>query len=841
MKTKRKRSYLIVLYFAISLFYLSLYADTTVKDIEYLKGGDFVQLYFKINKMISIPDVFYPVKDDNTRIIMRISDVTFEPEKKLFTFDSSVIDTIRIDSNSNSYVDVEIRLKAQVNYRVFTNRKGLYIEFPNIKKIAGNKINNGRKNKKTGKIDKIDVKDINANVNPNVNKVTLNRGSRQTAAPVPSAPSPSASASGNTIRDIVLREKDRDHIKFEIITTHKANFNVIPIPETPVRLAIDFKNTRSKRINRLVNHPNVKKIRGAYNAPAIFRVVFDLNRLKNYRVSPKKVKGNKNVLEVEFFSKKKNIAKVKKQDNKKKMMAGGSRVKPGPKVETKPVKPVLVANVPPTIINENADENESEAAIEPAKTFTIDNSNAGDDFFENEKSNVSAQDLDTQGSAGQTADPDASPLNGTSALDQTIRGGKKRYTGKPYGFNFHSADLKDVINIIAKISGLNIVMDPGISGKVTAQLDQVPWDQALELFLKINDLDMVREGNILRIGRVDKLATEAQKRRRLKEAQQMEEDLEVLTRHLSFARVEEVAALLRGQLSKRGEIMQDVRTNTLIISDIPEKINDIKRLIKTLDTPPLQVSIEARIVETNINYVENFGIQWGYNFVADAAHGNQTTLKFPSNIAVQGNQLQSQGSPFVGPLGGYAVNLPAGGANSGSLFSLGNVSNTFRLDMALSAMESKGKGRVISAPKTTTQNNMEASITQGKQIPVQTIQNNTISVVYRVAALELKVTPQITPDGHIITKLSIDNNSADFGNLVNDIPPITTQSIKTSVMIPDGGTIVIGGMYKIEKSTTKAGVPLLSKIPLLGSLFRNSAKRREQKELLIFVTPRIIK
>jgi len=195
----------------------------------------------------------------------------------------------------------------------------------------------------------------------------------------------------------------------------------------------------------------------------------------------------------------------------------------------------------------------------------------------------------------------------------------------------------------------------------------------------------------------------------------------------------------------------------------------------------------------------------------------------------------------VGPLGGYAVNLPAGGATSGTVFSLGNVANTFRLDMALSAMESKGKGRVISAPKTTTQNNMQASIMQGKQIPVQTIQNNTVTVVYRPAALELKVTPQITPDGHVITTLSIDNNSADFGNLVNGIPPITTQSIKTTVMVPDGGTIVIGGMYKVEKTSTKEGVPFLSKIPLLGSLFRNSSKRREQKELLIFITPRIIK
>jgi len=195
----------------------------------------------------------------------------------------------------------------------------------------------------------------------------------------------------------------------------------------------------------------------------------------------------------------------------------------------------------------------------------------------------------------------------------------------------------------------------------------------------------------------------------------------------------------------------------------------------------------------------------------------------------------------VGPLGGYAVNLPATGAQSGTLFTLGNIANTFRLDVALSAMQNKGEGRIISAPKTTTQNNMEASIMQGKQIPVQTIQNNTVTVQYRPAALELKVTPQITAEGTIITALEINNNSADFGNLVNGIPPITTQSIKTTVMVSDGGTIVIGGMYRIEKSETTEGVPFFSKIPLLGSLFRNRSNRSEQKELLVFITPRIIK
>jgi type IV pilus assembly protein PilQ len=352
---------------------------------------------------------------------------------------------------------------------------------------------------------------------------------------------------------------------------------------------------------------------------------------------------------------------------------------------------------------------------------------------------------------------------------------------------------------------------------------------------------MVQEGNIIRIGRVQDLEAESTRRLKLRAARAMEGELSVFTRTLSFAKASDLLTILKAQISPRGGILVDARSNTLIISDVPTQIEMIDRLIDTLDKPNPQVSIEARIIETNANFIESFGIQWGYNFIADAAHGNQTTLKFPHDVTVSGNQFVSQASPLEGPLGGYAVNLPASGANSGTVFTLGNVANTFRLDMAISAMQNKGEGRIISAPKTTTQNNMEATIMQGKQIPIQTLQNNTISVQYRPAALELKVTPQITAEGTIITSLEINNNSADFGNLVNNIPPITTQSIITTVMVPDGGTIVIGGMYRVEKSTSSAGIPFFSKLPLLGALFRNKSKRSEQKELLIFITPRIIK
>ncbi|MCP4149933.1 MAG: type IV pilus secretin PilQ, partial [bacterium] len=493
---------------------------------------------------------------------------------------------------------------------------------------------------------------------------------------------------------------------------------------------------------------------------------------------------------------------------------------------------------------------ENSIYMEPSKTDpqpqeltkvsnTIPLKSKAEDFFKEEKSQV--MDSSLQLPEDFHADQDESGGKQINYLRNTIETGKKEYSGEPMDFSFKNAELENVILFFAKVSGLSIVIDPGVTGKITAKMYQVPWDQALEYFLKVNGLDMILEGNLLRIGKVDVLAKEAQSRRKLRESRQMEGELEVITRTLSYTQGSKILPILKKQLSQRGEILEDSRTNTLIISEVPEKVNLLDKLIDTLDTANAQVTIEARIVETNSNYTESLGIQWGYGFSADAMYGNQTSLKFPNSVSVYGNQLQSQTSPFIGPLGGYAVNLPATGSNSGMAFSMANVANTFRLDMALSAMESKGKGRIISAPKTTTQNNMEATIMQGKQIPVQTIQNNTVTVQYRPAALELKVTPQITAKGTVICEIDIKNNSADFANLVNGIPPIITQTIKTSVMINDGGTIVIGGMYRVETSQSTAATPFFSKIPILGNLFKNSDRRKEQKELLIFITPRIIK
>lgn len=415
----------------------------------------------------------------------------------------------------------------------------------------------------------------------------------------------------------------------------------------------------------------------------------------------------------------------------------------------------------------------------------------------------------------------------------------KVYKGQKFSFKFKDADIRDFFKFVATVAKINVIIDPGVTGRVTCELEMIPWDQALDLILKTNGLGSVMEGNVLRIAKIETLTREQEAARKLKEAQQLAGELKVITRTLSYAKARAVQPILQKQLSQRGEIIIDERTNTLIISDIPDKVGVIDKLIETLDAAIPQVSIEARIVEINTNYTKNLGIQWGFFAAADSAYGNQTSLRFPNYIVVDGSAVREGG--LQNPLDGYAVNLPAPAFSSGLGISLGNVVDTFRLDIALTALETSGQGKILSAPKISAQNNETAEILQGRQIPVQTIANNTVTTRYVNAALELHVTPQITAEGTIIMTIEIRNDAADFANLVQGIPPIITQSAKTTVLVRDGGTAVIGGIYRIEDTITTNTVPGLSKIPVIGNLFKGFSKNVLNKELLIFITPRIIK
>jgi type IV pilus assembly protein PilQ len=290
----------------------------------------------------------------------------------------------------------------------------------------------------------------------------------------------------------------------------------------------------------------------------------------------------------------------------------------------------------------------------------------------------------------------------------------------------------------------------------------------------------------------------------------------------------------------------DPRTNTLIITDLADRLQNAQGLISTLDRPQPQVEVEARVVQTTRSFARELGIQWGFNGRANAALGNTTGLAFPNNGSI-GGRLGTQGP--TDPRGSTgasdqtttAVNLPASAANSAIGLALGSINGAFNLDVALTALESSGKGRILSTPRLTTQNNQQAEVAQGVQIPIQTVANNTVAVSFRDATLKLSVTPQITASNTVIMNISLANEQPDFGRSVNGIPPIDTQRATTTVQVNDGATTVIGGIFVSTESTTNDRTPYLYRVPILKWLFQRNAISDTSRELLIFITPRILR
>jgi type IV pilus assembly protein PilQ len=427
--------------------------------------------------------------------------------------------------------------------------------------------------------------------------------------------------------------------------------------------------------------------------------------------------------------------------------------------------------------------------------------------------------------------------------EKTEGGAQKQYTGEPFSFDFKDIDIKDLFRFIADISGLNVILDPTVHGSVTLKLTEVPWDQALDLITKNQGLGYTIEGNVIRIAPLSKIEAEERQRRLVEEQQFLSAPLVTKIRPLSYAKSAEIDVIVKRLLTKKGSSIVDRRTNTLIITDIDSNIDSVMNLIDTLDSRTTQVVIETRIVETTKNFAQAFGIQWGFRGIVDPAFGNNTTLQFPNNVLVAGNALKPTTGIAGNPLSGYAVNLPTSQApNSAVLLSAGNILDTFRLDLALMALESSGQGRILSSPKVATQNNTRAEIVQGTQIPVQTIANNTITTTYVQASLRMSVLPQITAEGTVILDVEVENNRPNISILgVGGTPAIDTESARTTLLVDDGGTTVIGGIFTASESYQQGRTPILHRIPLLGWLFKNTNVTRENRELLIFLTPRIIR
>ncbi|MEM9552991.1 MAG: type IV pilus secretin PilQ [Acidobacteriota bacterium] len=428
------------------------------------------------------------------------------------------------------------------------------------------------------------------------------------------------------------------------------------------------------------------------------------------------------------------------------------------------------------------------------------------------------------------ADPDVRRERLLESFGELVVNREEReYVGEPISMSLRNADLVETLRSFAKISDLNFVIQPGVRGSVTVELTSVPWDQAMEQILKINNLGMDIDGTIVRIAPRQQLAQEAEEQARLRQARAQTVPLRTLIRSLSYARANEVASLLSSSdgaiLSRRGTVQVDVRTNTLIIRELPDVIDTVLAVIDTLDTPEPQVSIEARIIEATKNFSRTLGISWDYDYIASPENGNTTGLVFPNTVDSDGG-----------------VNVLTGGANGFLNVTLGNILDTFNLNARIQAAEAEGLINVVSAPRITTLNNNSASIQSGLQIPIQTVSDRTVSVQFVNATLNLTVTPQVTAEGTVLLDINVAKRTPQLAFAVVGATnaPIATKEARTRVIVRDGGTAVIGGIYEVSSNQNQDRVPGLANIPILGYLFKNRNRSSSNDELMIFITPRIV-
>jgi type IV pilus assembly protein PilQ len=439
------------------------------------------------------------------------------------------------------------------------------------------------------------------------------------------------------------------------------------------------------------------------------------------------------------------------------------------------------------------------------------------------------------------------------AAEQQAQAGQRsalvgpKYTGEPISVNLKDVDLKDFFRLIHEISGLNVVLDPNVHGSLTIVLDDVPWDQALDIVLKNNDLARELEGNVLRVATVETLKKEADGRRAQVESEALAVEKVSVTRFLSYAHAKDVVVTAKKFLSVRGDVVADDRTNAVIINDIPKVIPVIDRLLTQLDRKTQEVEIEARVVAATRQFARDIGTQFGFGWGNGTTTAGGATSVGTSPIGVFGGPppaytIVGTTAPSATTLNQIPLfsNLASAAPTSGIGFqnSTGNV----RIDAILTMAESRGLLKVLSRPRVVTQNNIQALVKQGVRVPIvtQAQLGGPPTVTYVDAFLRLTVTPQITSENTIFLNVDVENTTPNFGQQVQGNPELITQQATTQVLVTDGGTVVIGGVIQTQNSININQVPLLGNLPILGNLFKHTQVNTTNQELIFFITPRII-
>jgi len=615
----------------------------------------------------------------------------------------------------------------------------------------------------------------------------------------------------------------------------------------PDRLVVDLPNTvmASSRSHVIVEGDLVKGIRIGMDAqtPPTTRMVIDLAQSARYELLPGK--ENKLVLKLAPAT----SARVAQTPITATTVADASTAIAKPDMastaatpEPKSTEPVAAefTFVEPSYSPREATEKKTAEVEAPARAQS-----AAGKFVDRPETVLPEASASMQAGAPVPAQPAVNMAAEQKAqMAQQPSANGPKYTGEPISVNLKDVDLKDFFRLIHEISGLNVVLDPNVKGTLTIVLDDVPWDQALDIVLKNNELSRQLDGNVLRIATVDTMRKEAESRRAEQEAEALAVDKVSVTRFLSYAHSKDVVPTIKKFLTQRGDVISDDRTNALIIQDIPAVMPGIDRLLTQLDRKTQEVEIEARVVAATRSFARDIGTQigfgWGNGHSAVGGANSAGTSPLFTNGLNPGYILVGGGSSTSNQQIPLFSNLPVTQPTSGLSFI--NASNNVRIDAILTLAESRGLLKILSRPRVVTQNNIQALVRQGVRVPIvtQAQLGGPPTVTYVDAFLRLTVVPQITSEGTIFLNVDVENTTPDFGRTVQGNPTLITQQATTQVLVTDGGTVVIGGVIQTQNSVNIAQVPVLGNIPALGNLFKRRTVSTSNQELIFFITPRII-
>jgi type IV pilus secretin PilQ/predicted competence protein len=671
---------------------------------------------------------------------------------------------------------------------------------------------------------------------------------RERAAVVPAAVKTGGEkdlgSSFQSIREVKLAQ-DGDQTSVSVVASAPLAYQATLL-ERPERLVLDFEGAHLKTpVNHIASNLDpVREIRLAQFTPETSRVVIDMRQPAPYNIH---TAGN--TVTISFVPNALPDAPVSSASpaSISNLTTTKAKAEPLPRKERAQAKPGQVPD-PAVVLPTGLTQNSSAlASLIPGQTEAI--AVAQPSIETAAVASNSAKAMPVAEVSASAPAPAAIPVafpeppkRGPSPQAQAptpVANGK--YSGEPISVNLKDVDLRDFFRLIHEISGLNVVVDPGVKGTLTIVLDDVPWDQALDIVLHNNDLEKQLDGNVLRIATQETVRKEAEESRDLARAQTEAADVVTTTRVLSYAKATNIAVTIKKFLSSRGDILADDRSNTLIIRDVPATLPVVDNLLRQLDRKSQQVEIEARVVAANRSFSRELGTSLGISagignsaVSGDPLTGSSPTTFTPSPPVVVGAGGTSTSGviPLVTSL---TTTVPTSGLQY--LF----ASKNFALDFVIDAAEQRGVGKLLSKPKVITQNNQKATVKQGTKIPVQTVVNNTVSVQFVDAVLELDVTPQITADGTVYMDVTVENDQIDQAiPRVQGIPAIDTQSAETKVTVVDGATVVIGGIIVTQQQTAVSQVPLVGSIPVLGNLFKHTTVSSTSQELLFFLTPRIL-